>query len=72
MKELQELVIGWDNIPEALKNELSTASEVVTNADYLIHAADVVMEKLQVSQCIWCRNTNATTGARSDSQSVAG
>ena len=48
MKELQELVIGWDNIPEALKNELSTANEVVANADYLIHAADLVMEKLQV------------------------
>lgn len=46
LKVLQELVIAFDNLPDDVKDNLTTAEEIVANTDYLIRIADVCTKQL--------------------------
>ena len=47
LKVLQELVVAFDNIPDDVKDNLTTAEEIVANTDYLIRIADVCTKHLE-------------------------
>eukprot|EP00698_Gefionella_okellyi_P001991 TRINITY_DN11872_c0_g1_i1.p1 TRINITY_DN11872_c0_g1~~TRINITY_DN11872_c0_g1_i1.p1 ORF type:complete len:426 (+),score=108.91 TRINITY_DN11872_c0_g1_i1:135-1412(+) len=40
LKVMQELVVAFDNLPDDVKDNLTTAEEIVVNTDYLIRIAD--------------------------------